>query len=324
MKYRKFGKTGWDVSTLMLGTMQFGGEWGPQADNDSIATINTALDSGINFIDTADFYGKGKAEEIVGKAVAGRRENVYIATKFGYDLDNGGERNLSPAYARRAVEASLRRLGTDYIDLYQAHNAPADVAASDDFFEEMQKLVDEGKIRAIGTTVGPGDFGAWEAISTAKHPQAGSVMIAYHLLSQNPARVVFPYLRSQGVGVIARGPLAMGLLSGTMDEETQFGEDDARRYWDRDFYLLRLQQARAFSFLIEEPVKTPAEAALRFALSNEDVSTVLVGMQNADQVAENVRVAEMEPLNVEQLQRVAETYDSFSVHEQPIPEAIKR
>ncbi len=330
MEYRTFGRTGWNVSQLMLGTMQFGGDWGDQDDADSVATIHAALEAGINFIDTADMYGFGKAEEMVGRAVQGRRDSVYIATKFGYQWEEFGPacgaqpRVYTPGFARKAVEGSLRRLDTDYIDLLQAHNVPVELARSAEWFAEMGELVAEGKIRAVGVTVGPGDFGVDDAIAAAKHPEAGSVMVAYHLLSQLASRVAFPFCRKQGVGVIARGPLAMGLLAGVYDEDTVFAENDTRRFWEREDFLRRIRQAREFSFLIEDPVRTPAEAALRFALSNEDVSTVLVGMQTPEQVAENVRVAEMGPYDVDQLQRIAELYDSWDEHESKLPESIKK
>ncbi|UNK46068.1 aldo/keto reductase [Arthrobacter sulfonylureivorans] len=330
MEYREFGRTGWKVSTLMMGTMQFGGDWGDQEDADSVATLHAALDAGINFFDTADLYGFGHAEEMVGKAVAGRRDEVYIATKFGYQWEKYGEaagaqpRIYSGQHVRDALEGSLRRLGTDYVDLYQAHNCPPEVLSSAEWWEEMDTLVQEGKVRAVGVTVGPGDFGTPDAIAAAKHPQAGAVMAAYHLLSQNPARVAFPYCRRQGVGVIARGPLAMGLLTGAYDENTVFAENDTRRWWDRDDYLRRLDQARQFEFLVDGGVRTRAEAALRFALSNEDISTVLVGMQTPEQVAENVRVADMGAYDVDTLQDIAELYDSWDEHESKLPTQIKK
>lgn len=330
MEYREFGRTGWKVSSLMMGTMQFGGDWGDQDDRDSLATMHAALDAGINFFDTADMYGFGKAETIVGEAVKGRRDSVYIATKFGYQWEQFGPacgaepRIYSGQFVRDAIEGSLRRLGTDYIDLYQAHNCPPEVLASDEWWEEMGALVTEGKIRAVGVTVGPGDYGTPDAIEAAHHAQCGSVMIAYHLLSQLPSRVAFPYMKDQGVGIISRGPLATGLLAGSYDESTVFAENDTRRWWHRDDYLRRLDQARAFEFLVDGPVKTPAEAALRFVLSNRDISTVLVGMQTPQQVHENVQVADMGPYDVNQLQQVAELYDSWAEHESRLPDAIKK
>lgn len=330
MEYRVFGRTGWKVSPLMLGTMQFGGEWGAQDDRDSRETVHAALDAGINFIDTADFYGMGRCEEILGQALGSRRDQVYIATKFGYEWQSHGDsagvapRNYSPEWLRTSIEGSLRRLGTDYIDLVQAHNVSRDHAASDEWFEQMGEIVAEGKVRAFGVTVGPGDWGSPEAIAAAKHPQCDSVAAAYHLLSQNPARVAFPFCRAQGVGVIARGPLAMGLLTGAFDEQTVFAENDHRRTWDRADYLRRLQQARQFEFLVEAPVQTPAEAALRFALSNNDISTVLVGMQTREQLEANLRVLEMGPYEVDQLQRVSEVYDSFAEHEGVLPSGVAK
>jgi len=330
MEYREFGRTGWKVSSLMMGTMQFGGDWGDQDDKDSVRTLHAALDNGINFFDTADMYGFGHAEQMVGEAVRGRRDKVYIATKFGYQWQEYREecgrqpRIYSGQFVRDAIEGSLRRLGTDYIDLYQAHNCPPEILASEEWWAEMGQLVQDGKIRSVGVTVGPGDFGTPDAIEAAKHPECGSVMIAYHLLSQNPARVAFPFMKDQGVGVISRGPLAMGLLTGAYDEDTVFAENDTRKLWHRDDYLRRLNQAREFDFLVEGPVTSKADAALRFALSNRDLSTVLVGMQTPEQVEQNVRVAEMGSYGVDQLQQIAELYDSWDEHESKLPDMIKK
>lgn len=330
MEYRDFGETGWKVSALMLGTMQFGGEWGTQGEEDSLATLMAALDAGINFIDTADLYGFGKVEHLVGKAVTSRRDEVYIATKLGYQweefpVDFGKRPTLyGDDYAKRAVESSLRRLGTDYIDLYQAHNCPLAVAESDDFHESMQSLVTAGKIRSYGVTVGPLDFGAREAIAGSKHPGLGSVMMSYNLLSQGPGRVVFPFARAQGVGVIARAALANGVLTGAIEEETQIASTDARSSWDREDLVRRIRQGKQFSFLAEETGLTRAETALRFVLDNRDVSSVLVGMQNAKQVADNVAIAVGEPLSVDLHESIVELYDSWDVHEQQLPTSMKR
>jgi aryl-alcohol dehydrogenase-like predicted oxidoreductase len=330
MEYRDFGDTGWKVSALMLGTMQFGGEWGEQNDDDSVATVRAALDAGINFIDTADMYGFGKAEQIVGKAVGSKRSDVYIATKLGYQWEEfPTEFGKQPTrytgeYAERAVESSLRRLGTDYIDLYQAHNCPLAVAESDEFHDSMQSLVAAGKIRAYGITVGPLDFGARDAIAGAKHPGLGSIMMSYNLLSQGPARVVFPFAQAQGVGVIARAALANGVLTGAIEEDTEIAATDARSSWDRDDLVRRIRQGKQFAFLAEETGLTRAETALRFVLDNRDVSTVLVGMQNAQQVADNVAVAEGAPLSVDLHQSIVELYDSWDIHEQQLPSNMKR
>jgi Predicted oxidoreductases (related to aryl-alcohol dehydrogenases) len=330
MQYREFGDTGWKVSALMLGTMQFGGEWGAQDERDSIATVHAALDAGINFIDTADMYGFGKAEELVGKALGSRRGDVYIASKLGYQFeefpDTFGKQptKYTGEYAKRAIEATLRRLGTDYLDLYQAHNCPLAVVESDEFHESMQGLVDAGKIRAYGITVGPLDFGAREAIAGAKRPGLSSVMISYNLLSQGPSRVLFPYARTQGVGVIARAALANGVLTGAIDEDTEIPATDARSAWDREDLVRRIRQGKQFAFISEQTGLTRAEAALRFVLDNPDVSTVLVGMQNPQQVADNARIVEHAPLGVDIHQSIVELYDSWDVHEQQLPKTMSR
>jgi aryl-alcohol dehydrogenase-like predicted oxidoreductase len=331
MEYRTFGRTGWKVSALMLGTMQFGGEWGPQGDKESEATIQAALDCGINFIDTADLYGFGRAETLIGKVVNRfGRDRVYVATKLGYQwAEFGGGFPKQPTrydeeYATDALDASLRRLGTDYVDLYQAHNCPLAVAESDEFHETMQGFIAQGKIRAYGATVGPLDFGAREAIAVANRHGTNSIMISYNLLSQGPARVVLPFARAQGVGVIARAPLANGVLSGAITEETVLAPEDARSAWDRADLIRRIQQASEFKFLADETGLSRAETALRFVLDNDDVSTVLVGMQTPEQVESNAAVVNADPLPIGLHQSIVELYDSWSVHEQQLPQTMRR
>jgi len=326
--YREFGDTGWKVSALMLGTMQFGGDWGAQEDQGSVLTVQTALDAGINFIDTADIYGNGRAETVVGQAVGSRRSQVFIATKFGYRWQEGtGTRmpnDYSREYARVAVENSLRRLNTDYIDLYQAHNCPLEAAESDEFHAGMQELVASGKIRAYGISVGPLDSGAREALAAAKHPSMGSLMMSYNLLSMGPARVIFPFCRDQGIGVIARAPLGNGVLSGALDEDTVIASTDRRSEWDKADLVRRIRQGKQFDFVSKATGLSPAQVALRFVLDNRDVSTVLCGMQNPAQVLDNAAVVDLPPLGVDIHQRIVELYDSWSEHEQMIPDSTKR
>src|ERR1700691_3582039 len=219
IEHRKLGNTGVKVSPLCLGAMMFG-EWGNTDHEDSIKIIHQALDAGINFIDTADVYSRGESEEIVGKALGGgRRDNVVLATKFG--LLVGGDPNrqgASPIWIKRAVEASLRRLGTDYIDLYQLHR-PDYSTDLDETLGALSDLIRAGKVRAIGSSMFPADLvveAQWVAERRGHH-RFRTEQPRYSILTRTIEGTVLPATQRHGMGVLSYGPLSSGWLSGRAD-----------------------------------------------------------------------------------------------------------
>ena len=229
MKYRSLGKTELEVSAVGFGVWTVSaGWWGRVDERDGVNLLNQALDLGISFFDTADAYGRGYGEEILAKALGKKRSDNVIGTKFGYDFHTqiGEEgrtelpQDFSSEFVRRACEQSLRRLNTDYIDLYQLHNPRMEAIESDELFETLEALVDEGKIRYYGVALGPDADrveGVEEGEAAMKERKVASVQVAYNILEQDPARRFFPIALEEGAGLLSRAPHAYGLLYGAYD-----------------------------------------------------------------------------------------------------------
>lgn len=290
MKYRKLGRTGLQVSVIGLGTMVHAGHFGPMDDRESLAAIDRALELGVNLIDTSDAYGAGYAETLLGNALKGRRDKVIIATKGGNTMvgPKRGTRDFSVPYISRVLDESLKRLQTDYVDLYQLHNPTVEVIEKSDVWELLEKRKREGKIRHYGVSINKME----EGIAAVKDGRSETIQIEYNLLMQEPAVEVLPLAHSRDVGVIARVPLKRGLLSGKMtvgDVERFQGEDMRARQFTREVLERELAKVERLSFLVREPFQTLAQAAIAFCLANPAVSTVIPGARNAAQMEENAR-----------------------------------
>jgi aryl-alcohol dehydrogenase-like predicted oxidoreductase len=288
------------VSRLTLGALQFGGERGRQDDSDSIRTVHAALDAGISVIDTADSYGAGHSEAVLGEALGKRRHAVLLATKF--DMPRG--RALQPGDIRNALMESLQRLRTDYVDLYQVHNMPAQATANPLLFDEMEALRAEGLVHALGMTAGPGEGHGAECLEAVNTGHVDAIQAAYHLASQALAESVFPFCVSRGVAVFAREPLAQGLLTDLIETPAALRMGRRARMTDAAFDQ-DVAKARAFDAL-RAPGESRAEFALRFALSNKHVDSVVCGMRSAEEVASNVRALERGPLPADVLAKIAD------------------
>ena len=313
MEYRELGRTGWRVSTIGLGTWAMGSDWGSVDDTQSLATLNRALDLGVNFFDTADVYG---SEHLLGRLRKERSEAFYVATKLGVTL------NPDPAaYTREnmnaAVEGSLRELGTETIDLLQLHVPPIEVYNSETF-GILDEMVSQGKIRHYGVSVERID----QALRAVEFPNVQSVQIIFNMFRQRPAEDFFPEARRRRVGVIARVPLASGLLTGKMTPSTTFSADDHRNYnrqgeaFDRgetfsgvDFEtgLKAVEELRS----LVPAGTTMAEMALRWILMFEDVTCAIAGARRPDQAEDNIRAADLPPLPEGTMQAVRDVYDRY-------------
>lgn len=293
MKYRPLGDTGVDVSVVGFGVWTVSTPmWGITDESVGIRMLRSALNRGITFYDTADVYGDGMGETILAKAFPVERDSIVIATKFGYDFYNHpglqpGQRerphDWSPAFLRRACEASLKRLGTDHIDLYQLHNPRLDAIRRDDLWTELEALKSEGKIRMAGAALGPAlkpDRQRDEGIAVARERRA-AVQIIYNLLEQPLGEAIFPVARQVGVPVITRVPHSSDLLAGTIDETTEFAPGDHRRHrvptdeakkrWQID----GLKKVAQLGFLTEGGKRTIGQAAIQFILSEPCIASVL-------------------------------------------------
>ena len=308
MKYRTLGKTGLRVSAVGLGTMVHAGHFGPMKDSESLGAIDTALDLGVNFIDTSDAYGAGYSETLLGKALKGRRDKVILATKGGNVMvgPNRGKRVFEPDYIARVMDESLQRLQTDYIDLYQLHNPTVEVIERGEVWQVLERAKQAGKIRHYGVSINTMEEGA----AAAKDSRAETIQVEYNLLTQEPAEAFFPAAQAANIGIIARVPLKRGILTGKLtraDEERFQGEDVRARSFKGEAFAKELAKAEQLKFLVHGPAKNLAQAAIAFCIAHPAVAIVIPGARNPEQMRENAGGAEIE-IPPEDLARVAELW----------------
>jgi aryl-alcohol dehydrogenase-like predicted oxidoreductase len=301
MHYRKLGNTGITVSDIGFGGWAIGGPataagtpfgWGRTSDDDSLAAIRRARELGVTFFDTADSYGFGRSESLLGIVLSRKRQDVVIATKVGVVRDAEGKlkKDFSRAHVVHAVDGSLKRLRTDYIDLYQLHNPTMDELRRDDIHEAMDRLQEAGKIRFWGVSVNTPE----EGLEIVQHGWGYALQVLYNVLNQAAAEELFPLAKEKGYGIIARVPLASGLLSGKYRTDTVFPADDVRQNFltpkRLEEVLPRVDEAKS---IIGGTARALAEGALRFVLANDAVSTTIPGMRNIRQVEMNVAADEV-------------------------------
>jgi myo-inositol catabolism protein IolS len=296
MKYRRLGKTGLQASVVGVGTWQFGGEWGKSFTQDEIdRLINRALEVGINLIDTAECYGDHLAEALIGSAVRGKRDSWIIATKFGHRFHKNFERtqHYSASEVREQLEASLRALGSDYIDLYQFHSGSNEAFDQPDVWEMLQDQVRLGKVRHVGLSVSPND----NIYQVAKASEVGirAVQVVYNRLDQQPEEAVLPSCLAQDLGVLARVPLASGLLTGKYRPGAEFTRpDDVRSLRDKAEIQERLDLVERIA-QTEVPSAVPMAAwALAWCLQNPAVTCVIPGCKSVEQLDLNSSAADLE------------------------------
>ncbi len=303
MQYRELGRTGWKVSTVSFGAWAIGGTWGKVDDKDSLAALHRSIDLGVNFIDTADVYGWGHSEELLGKALRGKRDRVVIATKVGADFYQGtGFQTFTPDYIRFALEKSLTRLNTDYIDVYQLHNPPLKLISKEETFATLRELKKEGKIRAFGVSV----FTPVEGITAINVGQPDCVQITYNIFSCRPEEQLLPRAFETGCAIIAREPLANGFLTGKYDTAPKFAAGDFRKNWPMEYVQARSDATRQLSFLKKNGQQSMAQAALKYPLLNQAISTVIVGLKDVDMVEENLAASDAGPLSAEEIKQIHE------------------
>lgn len=218
MQYRELGRTGWKVSTVSFGAWAIGGSWGSVDDRESLAALNKAIDLGVNFVDTADVYGDGRSERLVAQLRRERKETIYVATKAGRRLNPHMAEGYNRANLVAFVDRSLKNLGVETIDLLQLHCPPNDVYYNPDVFRVLEDLVAAGKLRHYGVSVKSPE----EGLKAMDFPNVQSVQIIFNMFRQRPAELFFEQAKTRGVGILARVPLASGLLSGKLTRQTQF------------------------------------------------------------------------------------------------------
>ena len=319
MRTRNFGTTDLRCSEVGFGTWALGSNWwGDVSKDDGVGLIHRALELGITFFDTGDVYGKGANEEIVARALAGvPRESVQISTKFGYVLDAGrqehsqGERpqDWSPEHARNSLEASLRRLDTDYVDLLQLHNPRMDAIGRDDLFAELETLRDEGKLRHFGVALGPAIGWRDEGMRAIAEHDITSIQTVYNVLEQDPGRDFLAAAERKGAGVLARVPTSSGLLEDKHTLETTFPKHDHRSHRPREWLVDGLQKVERLRFLCEEHGITMAQAALKFIFAQPAIASVLPTVSNAEDLEEWAAASDAPDLTAGDLEQIAELYE---------------
>ena len=290
MEYRILGRTGFSISDIGFGAMTIGGEvFGSTDDKESLRALNRAVDLGMNFIDTADAYGRGHSEELVGSMLKTRRDEVVIATKGGNRFDvRQGYRDFDPDYISSALERSLIRLGIETIDLYQLHNPPQEILRSGEIFERLDRHKREGKIRFYGVSVQSHADGV-TAIQTGK---PDTIQVVYNMLHQEPEFELFPLAQRDNIGVIARVPFERGLLAGRLRAGADFAQNDGRAGLFRGDSLESLAAVvEKLSFVVGEDVPSIGNAALRFSISHPAVATVIPGIRTVQQLEENIEAS---------------------------------
>src|SRR5450432_2636432 len=316
MKYRTLGRTGWKVSEISFGAWAIGGSWGDVSDQDSLAALHAALDGGVNFFDTADVYGDGRSERLMAKLKKERKEKFYIATKAGRRLPAQTPEGYSRKNLTAWIERSLKNLNTDAIDLLQLHCPPTEVYYMPDVFGILDDLVKAGKLRHYGVSVEKIE----EALKAIEFPNVQSVQIIFNIFRQRPAELFFAEAQKKKVGILARVPLASGMLSGKITLESKFAKDDHRAFnrhgeaFDRgetfsgvDFEtgLRAVEELK----LLAPKNATMAQLALRWILEFPAVTCAIPGAKRPAQVAENIVASDLPPLSAATMKKIQAIYD---------------
>lgn len=318
MNTRIFGKTGRVVGEVGLGTWQIGGNWGDVSDETALAVLRTAAELGTTFLDTADVYGAGRSESLIGRFLkeSQARDRFFIATKLGRRGDPGWPANFTRAVVRQHTEDSLRRLGVDALDLTQLHCVPPDVLKRGELFGWLEELKQEGKIKAYGASVESMD----EALWCCQQPGCASLQIIFSIFRQKPIHALFDVARACRVALIVRLPLASGLLAGKMTKATHFPADDHRNF-NRDGQAFNVGETFAglpFAKGVElaDALKpqvpdgmTMAEWALRWCLDFEAVSVIIPGAKSPEQARANIRAGDLAPLGATRHVQLAAFYE---------------
>ena len=322
METRTLGRTGRQVGVIGLGAWQLGADWGRVDEADALATLHAALESGVDFIDTADVYGDGRSEQFIAKllrerAAAGAEGSLTVATKMGRRVAQELA-NYSAANFRKWTDRSRRNLGVDRLDLVQLHCPPGPVYASDEVFDALDALVEDGTIAAYGVSVESCE----EALAAIRRPHVASVQIILNAFRLKPLEQVLPAALEAGVGIIARVPLASGLLSGRYTAKTVFGASDHRTFNRRgeafdvgetfsgvDFET-GLEAVERLRPLVPEGAAL-AQFALRWIIDQPGVSVVIPGARNAEQARANAAAAALAPLDQDTNKAVQDVYDEL-------------
>jgi aryl-alcohol dehydrogenase-like predicted oxidoreductase len=317
MQYRTLGKTGWDISAISFGSWAIGGSWGEVNDRESMKALHRAVDLGVNFFDTADVYGDGRSERLLANLKKERKEPIFVATKAGRRLDP----HITAGYNRKNltsyVERSLANLETEAIDLLQLHCPPTEAYYTPEIFEVLDDLVRQGKIQHYGVSVEKVE----EGLKAIEYPNVETVQIIFNIFRQRPAELFFGEAKRRQVGILARVPLASGMLTGKLSATSTFAPEDHRSFnrhgeaFDRGEtfsgvdYDIALKAVDALRPLVPQGT-TMAQMALRWILMFDAVTCAIPGAKKPSQVEENALSAELPDLKPEVMAQVKTIYES--------------
>jgi aryl-alcohol dehydrogenase-like predicted oxidoreductase len=318
MKFRPFGRTGWNVSEVSFGAWAIGGSWGDVDDSTSLAAMHKAIDSGMNFIDTADVYGDGRSERLCARLKKERpNDKIIVITKAGRRLNPHTADGYNRANLTSFIERSLKNLATDCLDLVQLHCPPWDVYYRPETFAVLDDLVKQGKIRFYGVSVEKIE----EALKAIEYPNVQSVQIIFNMFRHRPSGLFFEQAKKRKVGILARVPLASGMLTGKITKQTQFSADDHRLFnrhgeqfdvgetfsgVDFDTGLKAVEELRP----LVPAGATMAQLALRWILMFDAVSCVIPGAKNPQQAEQNAKSSDLPALSESQMKIVRQVYET--------------
>jgi len=307
MNKRKLGRTGLQVSELGFGCWAIGGtSYGPTDDRQSLEALAYAFDQGINFFDTADTYGHGHSETLIGETFkeSSKRLQVIIASKVGWDFYHGGsKKNFDPDYIRFACGESLKRLKTDFIDLYQLHNPKLEMIENGSVFKVLRELKQEGKIRHGGVSI----HLPREGRAAIQNGTSETIQAIYNMIDQRIKHELMPICEERDMGLIAREPLYCGLLTGKHTTETKFSKDDHRNRWMRDKYLTDLEKINRIKSIFDQHL-TLKQAAIEFVLSEKAISVVIPGMKTVSHVQDHLQAVNAPKLTSDEITRIHQLY----------------
>lgn len=316
MQFRTLGRTGWKVSSISFGAWAIGGSWGAVDDDESLAALNRAVDLGVNFFDTADVYGDGRSERLLARLRKSRSEEIHVATKAGRRLDPHVASGYDRSHLTTFVDRSLNNLDSDALDLLQLHCPPTDVFYMPEVFGVLDDLVQAGKLRYYGVSVEKVE----EALKAIEYPNVQSIQIIFNMFRHRPADLFFQQAKARKVGILARVPLASGLLTGKFSASQTFAPDDHRQTnrngeeFDRGEtfsgvdYQTGLQAVEELEAVCPAGMSMP-QFALRWILMFEAVTCAIPGAKRVSQVEENVRAADLPPLSKAAMAAVEAIYD---------------
>jgi aryl-alcohol dehydrogenase-like predicted oxidoreductase len=316
MNYRELGRTGWKISEISFGAWAIGGAWGDVDDKESLAALHAALDGGVNFFDTADVYGDGRSERLLAKLRKERKESFYIATKAGRRLPKQIAEGYNRSNLKSFIDRSLRNLDTEAIDLLQLHCPPTEVYYMPEVFGILDGMVKAGKLRHYGVSVEKIE----EALKAIEFPNVQSVQIIFNIFRQRPAELFFPEAQRRKVGILARVPLASGMLSGKITGDSKFAKDDHRNFnrqgeaFDRGETFSGVDFETGLRAVEELKALAPknvamAQLALRWILEFPAVTCAIPGAKRASQVAENIAASDLPPLPAGTMKKIGAIYE---------------